>query len=177
VKALVGHPLEAIVGEDLARGPCRVVNGGAMSGAAVEPEELGLSVECSGLTLIPEHTEREMLGFMRPGFFRGSYSRVFLSSLRPAFPERLTTGVRGERRPCVSCGFCEEVCPAGIMPHLIHKYLWSDDIDGAEKMRIDLCLECGLCSYVCPAKLELRQQFVEAKEQMRQEMQADEVTA
>ena len=177
VKALVGHPFNGIIGDDLARGPCRVVNGGAMSGMAVPLEERGLSVECSGLTLIPEHTEREMLGFMRPGFFRRSFSRCFLSSLRPAFPERLTTGVRGERRPCVSCGFCEDVCPAGIMPHLIHKYLYKDDIDGAEKMRIDLCLECGLCSYVCPAKLELRQQFVEAKEQIRQEMQADEVTA
>jgi Na(+)-translocating NADH:ubiquinone oxidoreductase A subunit len=176
VKALVGHPLEGIIGDDVARAPCRVINGGAMSGTAVPPEEIGLSVECSGLTLIPEHTEREMLGFMRPGFFRISYSDCFLSSLMPTFYERLTTGVRGERRPCVSCGFCEDVCPAGIMPHLIHKYLYADDIDGAERMRIDLCIECGLCSYVCPAKLELRQQFVEAKEQMRLEMQADEVT-
>ncbi|MHC4251218.1 MAG: 4Fe-4S dicluster domain-containing protein [Planctomycetota bacterium] len=177
VKAAVGHPLEGIIGSDLARGPCRVIDGGALSGAALPPEKVGLDIECQGLTLVPEHTKREFLGFMRPGFFRGSYSRVFLSSLRPGFAERLTTGVRGERRPCVSCGFCEEVCPAGIMPHLIHKYLFKDDIDGAEKMRIDLCLECGLCSYVCPAKLELRQQFIEAKEQMRQEMHAEEVTA
>ncbi len=63
------------------------------------------------------------------------------------------------------------------MPHLIHKYLFKGDIDGAERMRIDLCLECGLCSYVCPAKLELREQFIETREKMRQEMHVEEVTA
>ena len=53
---------------------------------------------------------------VRPGPDRGSYSKCFLSTLRRSFAERFTTALRGERRPCVSCGFCEEVCPAGIMP-------------------------------------------------------------
>ena len=113
----------------------------------------------------------------RPGLDRRSFSRNFLSLLRPIFPERLTTALRGERRPCVTCGFCEDVCPAGLMPHLIHKHLYKDDIDGAERARVDLCVGCGLCTFVCPSKVELREQFATAKETIRQELRAVEEKA
>jgi Na+-translocating ferredoxin:NAD+ oxidoreductase RnfC subunit len=49
------------------------------------------------------------------------------------------------------------------MPHLIHKYLYSDLIEEVDQARVDLCIECGLCSFVCPSKIELRSQFIEAK--------------
>jgi Na+-transporting NADH:ubiquinone oxidoreductase subunit NqrA len=177
LKAMPGYPLKDIIGSRAAGGDVRVICGGALRGTTLGSERLGLDAECEGLTVLPEHTDREFLGFMRPGFDRRSFSRNFLSSLRPAFSERFTTALRGERRPCVSCGFCEDVCPAGIMPHLIHKYLYKDDIEGAEKTRIDLCVECGLCSYVCPGKIELREQFIEAKETILRELHAEEVTA
>ena len=189
LKAMPGYPLADIIGPRLSAcarqhaqagtsgNDVRVINGGVLTGAALGPEQLGLDAECEGLTVIPDHTVREFLGFMRPGFDRRSFSRCFFSSLRPAFSESFTTRLRGERRPCVTFGFCEDVCPAGIMPHLIHKYLYKDDIDGAERARIDLCVECGLCSYVCPGKIELHEQFIEAKETIRQELHAEEVTA
>ena len=58
------------------------------------------------------------------------------------------------------------------MPHLIHKYLYLDSIEDADQARVDLCVQCGLCSFVCPSKIELRQQFIEAKEMIEQEKQA-----
>ena len=140
--------------------------------SALLPASLG-RVELSapeGLTVLAEHTERELLGFMRPGFTRRSYSPTFMSALRPAFSERLNTALHGERRPCVSCGFCEEVCPAGIMPHLIHKYLYQDALEEAEQAGADLCVGCGLCSFVCPSKIELRRQMADAAEQIKQEL-------
>ncbi len=89
--------------------------------------------------------------------------------------------LHGEGRPCISCNYCEEVCPAGIMPHLIHKHLYADDIEEADATRVDLCVECGLCSYVCPSKIDLMNQFVEAKkvisaeqEEVRKEQQRQE---
>jgi Na+-translocating ferredoxin:NAD+ oxidoreductase RnfC subunit len=94
---------------------------------------------------------------------------------RLRYAGRLTTALRGERRACISCNACEEVCPARIMPHLIHKYLYQGALDLAERARVDLCVECGLCSFVCPSKIELRQQFVDAKEQIRRE--AEEATS
>jgi len=169
LKTMAGYPIADIL-SDYAnhQEPMRVINGGMLTGKPLNGQ-LGLDAEARGLTLLPKPTERELFGFARPGFDRRSYSRCFLSMLRGRFTERITTGTRGEIRPCVSCNFCEEVCPARIMPHLLHKYLYSDLITEAEQGRIDLCVQCGLCSYVCPSKLELKQEFAEAMELIRQE--------
>ncbi len=171
LKTMPGYPLQAILDERISTQTARVINGGVLTGETLPPEQKGLDAECAGLTILPEHTEREFLGFTRPGRDRRSYSKCFLSALRAPFPERLTTGLRGERRACISCNFCEEVCPAGIMPHLIHKYLYQDALDDAERARLDLCVECGLCSFVCPSKIELRRQFSEAKESIGRELE------
>ena len=170
LKTIPGYPISAIVDQHADGEAVRVVDGGALTGKAFGQSQLGLGSECDGLTLLPEHTDREFLSFMRPGLDRGSYSKCFLSTLRRSFAERFTTALRGERRPCVSCGFCEEVCPAGIMPHLIHKYLYQDALEEAELAGADLCVGCGLCSFVCPSKIELRRQMADATEQIKQEL-------
>jgi len=176
MKVIPGYPIETIRSRYISSAAVRTLNGGVLTGVIVEPETLGLGTECRGLTVLAEHRERQFLGFARPGWERSSYAACFLSSLRTKFSERFTTAMRGEGRPCVSCNFCEEVCPAGIMPYLLHKYLYGDRIEEVEEARVDLCVECGLCSYVCPSKIDLRKQFIEAKdlieaekEEMRQE--------
>ncbi|MHC4295459.1 MAG: 4Fe-4S dicluster domain-containing protein, partial [Planctomycetota bacterium] len=156
LKAVPGYPIELILENRICEGPVRVINGGVLTGQKIEQDQVGLDAECSGLTVLREQTDREMFGFARAG----------------AFPERFTTGMRGEERPCVSCGFCEEVCPAGIMPHLLHKLFYQDAPEQLERARLDLCVECGLCSFVCPSKIELRGQFIEAKELVRRELHA-----
>ena len=177
VKTMPGYPLEMLLAGRQAEGEVRRIAGGVLTGSTIEKDCKGLDTECTGLTLLPEHSEREFLSFVRPGISRRSYSRCFVSSLRPKFTESLTTAVRGEKRPCISCGSCEEVCPAGIMPHLIHKYLYSDALEEADRARVDLCVECGLCSFVCPSKIELRQQFIEAKAVIREELHPEEPPA
>ena len=176
LKAIPGYPLSKIREQHVFEPAARVLNGGILTGNILPEEAQGVDVECRGITILPEHVDREFLGFIRPGWDRDSYSDSFLSSLRKDFRERLTTGLRGEGRPCVACNYCDEVCPAGIMPYLIHKYLYADLIEEAEQARVDLCVECGLCSYVCPSKIDLRTQLVEAKaliakekEEIRQE--------
>ncbi len=164
LKAMAGYPLGAFTDRRLADGPVRVINGGILTGTAIDADQRGLDSECTGLTVLAEQEERELLGFVRPGADRRSYSNCFLSALRPSRPERLTTALRGEGRPCVACGFCEEVCPARIMPHLIHKSLYVDDLEAADQLRVDLCVRCGLCSYVCPSKLELAGEFITAQD-------------
>ena len=62
------------------------------------------------------------------------------------------------------------MCPAGIMPHLIHKYLYGDNLEDAEAAGVDLCVGCGLCACVCPSKLELRQEILDAKALIRREL-------
>ncbi|UCC97817.1 MAG: 4Fe-4S dicluster domain-containing protein [Phycisphaerales bacterium] len=191
LKVVPGYPIERIREKYVFEPAARVINGGVLTGRAFTAEDVGIDAECRGITVLPELREREFLGFIRPGWSRSSYSDCFLSSMRKRFAERLTTGMRGEERPCVACNFCEEVCPAGIMPYLVHKYLYADLIEEAEQARVDLCVECGLCSYVCPSKIDVRKQLIEAKvliekekeeirqEQLRQEearKQAEEKT-
>ncbi len=175
LKAMPGYSLRAILDGRISDGSVRVISGGVLTGETLGQEQLGLDVEATGLTLLAEHTDREMLSFARPGWARRSHSRCFLSLLRGGFQERLTTALRGERRPCVACGACEDVCPVRIMPHLIHKLLYKDALEDVERARVDLCVACGLCSFVCPSKIELAEQFVQAKETILQELHAEEV--
>jgi Na(+)-translocating NADH:ubiquinone oxidoreductase A subunit len=163
VKVMAGYPIAKIREKYALEGQMRMIAGGFFTGKKLSEENVGLGLEIAGITIIPEHTEREFLGWLRPGFDRSSYSNSFLSALRGKFAEKFDTTIRGEVRACISCNFCEEVCPAGIMPHLIHKYLYSDMVEEADAARVDLCVECGLCSFVCPSKIELREQFIGAK--------------
>ena len=165
----VGYPLEKVLLGALADGPPRVILGGALAGERLDHAQKGLDAETAGLTALAEPRRRELFGWLRPGWNRASYSRCFLSALHRARPQTLTTAVRGERRACIACGQCETVCPARLMPHLIHKALYEGAIDEAERLRVDLCIACGLCAYVCPSKLELGREFLEAQEQLQEE--------
>jgi len=138
----------------------RLISGGVFSGTSIEEQQLGVDVECSGITVLPEPEEREFLSFVRPCFSKRSYSRAFASAIRPRFLERFTTALRGESRACVSCGYCTEVCPARIVPTAIHKLLYQNNIDEVEAFLPDRCIGCGLCSYVCPSKIELASEIV-----------------
>jgi Na+-transporting NADH:ubiquinone oxidoreductase subunit A len=173
VRTVPGCPLERLLSGRVGGGAVRVVHGGALTGES-GTGLLGLDSECTGLTVLPEPERREMLAFLRPGWSRRSYSRCLLGSLRGVLRERRTTALRGETRACVACGLCVKVCPAGIMPNVIHKYLYQDDIDQARRMRVDLCVECGLCAYVCPSKIDLRRELVEARQQVRRELVGQE---
>lgn len=177
LRAMPGYPLNKIIPSRVHEGATRVINGGVLTGETIDPAQQGLDAECMALTVLDEQVDREMLGFVRPGGDRRSYSRCFTSSLRGRFGESLTTGLRGERRPCIACGFCEEVCPAKIMPHMIHRRLYQGDIEDALQIRVDLCVRCGMCSLVCPSKLDLRGQFIEAQNTIRQELHVEEVQA
>ena len=169
IKVMPGYPIKKIKEQFVFEPAPRMINGGILTGEIICEETMGIDTECRGITVLPELREREFLGFARPGWARSCFAGCYLSALRKKFFERFNTGVRGEGRPCISCNFCEDVCPAGITPHLIHKYLYRDLVEEAEQARTDLCVECGLCSYVCPSKIDLRQQLIDAKKLIEQE--------
>ncbi len=181
ISVMSGYPIQRIRDKYIFEPASRMINGGILTGEQLGPDALGLDTECRGLTVLPELQEREFLGFIRPGWDRSCYAACYLSSLRAKFRENLSTGLHGEGRPCISCNFCEDVCPAGITPHLIHKYLYRDLIEEVEQARVDLCIECGLCSYVCPSKIDLRKQMMDSKvliarekEEIRREQERQE---
>lgn len=68
-----------------------------------------------------------------------------------AFGEEITN----RKVPCINCGRCTDVCPAGLAPAYIYKYLKSDQKNAAIALHPERCIDCGCCSYICPARLEL----------------------
>lgn len=148
----IGYPLSLLKVQENDT-ECRVINGGVLTGNAIESTQLGLDIECQALTVLEEQTEREILAFVQPGFTKQSFSKTFASAFKPLFIEKLTTALGGESRPCVFCGFCEKVCPVGIIPHLVYRYLDNDRPEDAYRVEFDKCIDCGLCSYVCVSKI------------------------
>jgi Na+-transporting NADH:ubiquinone oxidoreductase subunit A len=171
----LGYPIPSLLAGRVTESPHRVVDGGILNGQAVDEHQLGIGVESSGLTVLLEPTRRELWGFVRTGLDRISYSNCFMSLFRPRYAERLTTALRGEHRPCIGCGFCEELCPAGIMPHWIHKLAYQDALEEIDRCASHRCVACGLCSYVCPSKLDLRREILEVNDVIRRDLHAADV--
>lgn len=76
---------------------------------------------------------------------------------------------RKEREtPCIRCGACARVCPAGLVPFRIDA-AWLDENEKlCEKLYASECIACGCCSYVCPAKRELTDRIAKARDRLRQ---------
>lgn len=174
VRVPPGYPIEEVLRYCKVQEHVRVVVGGPFSGRELTESHQGLDSECTSLTVVPEPAKREVLAFANPGLSRISYSRSFLSALLPWVKEKATTAMRGERRPCVSCNFCEEVCPAGILPFQIHRYASKDLLEEAYRLQVEDCIGCGLCSYVCPSKIDLAAELDTTKNRIRRELFSSE---
>jgi electron transport complex protein RnfC len=71
---------------------------------------------------------------------------------------------RGPEMPCIRCGDCATVCPAGLLPQQLHVAARSDDSAALTRFGLDACIECGCCDYVCPSAIPLTARFRAALE-------------
>ncbi|MCF8020684.1 MAG: hypothetical protein K9L62_14980 [Vallitaleaceae bacterium] len=97
------------------------------------------------------------------------------TSLLIALPEDIkgghgiNTGLHGPVRACISCGQCQNVCPVGLVPHLLHKHVEQGLInERLADLRIFDCIECNLCNYGCPSKIDLVGSIIKGKEQLEE---------
>ncbi len=164
----IGTPLASLIPASVFSCKTLLLRGGLFTGTPACPEG-SVDATDDGFFALPRTGEREFLGFVAPGFDRVSSLPCFGTALTGAADLHLTATLRGERRPCVACGQCEKVCPMGLLPQILHRYLYRDAIDQAQAAGVDLCIGCGLCSYVCPSKIELRQQFAETQARLHEE--------
>ncbi|MAM88178.1 RnfABCDGE type electron transport complex subunit C [Allohahella sp. A8] len=65
--------------------------------------------------------------------------------------------------PCIRCGFCEPVCPVGLLPQQLHFAAVAEDSDWLQAYHLSACIECGACEAVCPSKLPLVAEYRTAK--------------
>jgi len=173
----IGTPVSDLVPKDSTSDGVRILRGGLLNGVPVDPASDFVQYDDDAFFFLPEGSPREFLSFLRPGFDRTSALPCFASRITGALDRRVSTSLRGERRPCIACGLCEKLCPVGLLPQVLHRYLYHEALDEAEAAGLDLCVDCGLCTYVCPSKIELQKQFAQAREQLRVEREEALATA
>ncbi|MGI5895106.1 MAG: electron transport complex subunit RsxC [Candidatus Merdivicinus sp.] len=90
------------------------------------------------------------------------------------FVTKTTSGVvvlppyQPEESPCIRCGGCASVCPAGLIPWQIDFAERQGNPALCEKLDAAECIACGCCSYICPAKRELSFHTRQARDQVKQ---------
>ena len=68
---------------------------------------------------------------------------------------------------CLRCGKCIDACPMKLMPVLMYKSLYTNDVEEMKATNIMDCIECGCCAYTCPASVPLVLGFRSAKQIIR----------
>ena len=68
---------------------------------------------------------------------------------------------------CIRCGKCIDICPMRLMPVLMYKALYTNDVDEMNKVNLMDCIECGCCAYNCPAGVPLVLAFRSGKHKIR----------
>ncbi len=144
----------------------RFIRNSPLTGETISDFSLPIDRTFSSIVTLFERKTGEMIAFAKPGFVKDSYSLTFASSFLN-FKKTSNTNIHGEERPCIFCNFCEEVCPVGIIPHLLYRNVANDVIDETLlTFRIFHCIDCNLCSYVCPSKIQLAKYIKEGKEKL-----------
>lgn len=130
-------------------------------------EDAIVDYDTSVLIALPEDRRRQTLFFLRSGKHADSFSHSFLSRILPKAEKTVSTNLQGERRACVSCTYCQKVCPVGLIPHLLHKHVDKEIINKRlAEYKIFDCVECGLCDYVCPSKIEVSSDIKKGKKML-----------
>ncbi len=141
----------------------QVILGGPLTGRVMSSPEIPLGKSIPSLVLMKGPERSEVLAWLKPGSKKESFSRAFISSLLPNLDRELDSGIHGELRPCISCGYCTEVCPVDILPYQIYHTGSHDLVDEVNRLQPQRCVDCGLCAYVCPSKLPLSRVLEDAK--------------
>ena len=162
IRVRIGAPLESLVrgmtreGEDV-----RFVLNRPLTGEMFADLGLPIDRRFSQVSAFPEGKTRAFLAFADPGFRKDSFTRLFSAKLFGS-KKCADTNLHGEERPCIFCNFCQEVCPAGIIPHLLYRYVERDLVDESfMSLGAFGCMGCDLCSYVCPSKIPVAK-FIKA---------------
>ena len=67
---------------------------------------------------------------------------------------------------CIRCGKCIDVCPMRLVPVLMYKALFTNDLEEIKASNLLDCCECGCCAYNCPAGVPLVLAFRSGKQKL-----------
>ncbi|WP_052556185.1 Na(+)-translocating NADH-quinone reductase subunit A [Enhygromyxa salina] len=133
----------------------RVISGSVLTGRTAMGEVHGyLGRYHLQVSALREGRERELLGWVKPGFDQYSTSGAFASALTPGKTFDFTTALNGSHRYMVPIGMFERVFPFDILPTFLLRAILVNDVGRAEELGVlELDEEdVALCTFVCPGK-------------------------
>ncbi len=137
----------------------RIISGNVLTGKKIESDGF-VGFKDNLITVIPEATEPEFLGWLDPGFSKRSWWKTFVSAIiTPKKLYRADTNIGGGNRSLVINSIYEEVVPMRILPSYLIKSILVEDIEEMEALGIYEVAEedFALCEYICPSKTEFQQ--------------------
>lgn len=151
----LGASTDDLSAGQLIDGENRVISGSILSGRKAEGEIFGyLGRYHQQISVIREDREREILGWLTPGWNKFSFTNVYVGKFIPGHKFGFTTSTNGSPRAMVPIGVYEKVVPMDIMPTQLLRAILMHDTETAEELGV-LELEeedVALCSFVCPGK-------------------------
>jgi Na+-transporting NADH:ubiquinone oxidoreductase subunit A len=156
LRTRMGACLDEMLADELTEGDNRIISGSVFTGRTSESPCNYLGRYDTQISVLQEGSEREFLGWQKPGFHRFSVTRAFASSWVPGLLKdmKFTTSTGGSRRAMVPIGVYERVMPLDLLPTQLLRALIVRDTEQASELG---CLELdeedvALCTFVCPSK-------------------------
>lgn len=134
----------------------RLISGDVLTGLKSSPEDpLGFYHET--VSVIPENSGRDFIGWLRPGLRKYSLTNLFLSRLVNNRGAHLDTRLNGSPRVIIPFGNIESVLPMNILPTFLIKMILARDIDEMERLGIYECdpEDFALCAFADASKMEI----------------------
>jgi len=156
LRTCAGACLDEITAGEIATEGQRVISGSVLDGRKAAGPTAYLGRFHNQVSVLAEGTEREFMGFVRPGANKFSLTRLFASSLLGKKGLKITTSTGGSYRAMVPLGTYEEMMPLDILPTQLLRSLLVSDVDAAIQLG---CLELdeedlALCTFACTGKYE-----------------------
>lgn len=157
LRTRLGASTDELTRGELTSGPQRVISGSVLDGRTAQGEIHGyLGRYHRQVSVVPEATERELLGWIAPAANKYSIWGNVLGHWRRGGGFPLTTTTNGSPRAMVPIGAFERVMPFDLLPSFLLRALISGNVEWAEELGvIELDEEdLALCTFVCPGKVE-----------------------
>ncbi len=156
MRTRVGASTDELTAGEIHPGNHRVISGSVLDGRKASGSSAFLGRYHNQISVLREGTDRELLGFVAPGFDKFSISRLFAAAFTGPRKFDLTTDRHGGERAQVPTGIFEEVMPLDILPTQLLRALVVNDVDLATELG---CLELdeedlALCTFGCAGKYE-----------------------
>ncbi|MFT5212029.1 MAG: Na+-transporting NADH:ubiquinone oxidoreductase subunit A [Flavobacterium sp.] len=156
IRSRRGASIDEMTADELFGEEQRVISGSVLDGVTAFGASAYLGRFHNQVSVLPEGTSRQFLGFVMPGVDKFSLTRLFAGSFLGLKNLRMTTNRGGSARAMVPLGTYEEVMPLDILPTQLLRALLVDDVDTAIQLG---CLELdeedlALCTFACPGKYE-----------------------